>query len=183
MADVDPGSAVEVEHSSSTKRQLVAFSILLALALIGMGFTQSRENGGWEYWLFLVLVYAGVSITRTWRRRREPGKPIAPMLRTQLLHWVGLIVMLKLLFVMEYTDVISREAAGDIALLLLALGCYLAGVHFDWQFLLIGVVLTVMAVAMAYLQVNIVWMMMIPLAIGAAVIFYVIAKKRVATSG
>ena len=50
------------------KIRLGVLCTMLVLALIGMGLTQASESGAWEYWLFVVVVYAGLGI---WRGARS----------------------------------------------------------------------------------------------------------------
>jgi predicted PurR-regulated permease PerM len=64
------------------------------------------------------------------------------MVLRQLCHWLGIGVALSLDFYIRGSGEESGAGAGLNALLLLALGCYLAGVHFDWLFAPVGVHLT-----------------------------------------
>src|SRR5262249_23072490 len=70
-------------------------------------------------------------------------RAVRPALIRELLHWLGIGVALALDFVVRETQVETGKAAGLNALLLLALGCYLAGVHLEWIFALVGVLLSV----------------------------------------
>lgn len=153
------------------------FVAMVALALVGMAMTMSMDSGGWEYWIALLAVYGGISVTRAWSRAKREGQPHWRMIRSQVLHWsaVGAVYMVLLMF--ERTDVISREAVSDVALVVLGLACFLAGVHFDWMFTLLGIVLTVMAVAIGYAEQYLVWIIMVPV-VAAAGWFYVAKSRR-----
>ena len=153
--------------------QFILFCVMLILALIGMGITQASSGGGWEYWGLLVLVYGLISIAVTWRQAKNRGEPIWRMIRKQVLHWGGALVTFKLLFLLERTDIVSREAASELSVILLSLVCYLAGVHFQWMFMLIGLVVGIMALTLAYLEQYMVigWIIVIPSTLAATWLF------------
>lgn len=161
-----PATGGNEELGRSLRIRLIVFCALLILAMIGMGVTESREDGGWEYWIFLVLVYGVVSVVFTWRQAKQRGEPVWRMIRKQVLHWVGALVTLKILFLLEKTDVMSREAISDVSVIILALVCYLAGVHFEWGFLLIGIYVGIMAITLAYAEQYLVWLVLILAAAG-----------------
>jgi hypothetical protein len=151
----------------SLKIHLYLFCGMLVLALIGMGVTESREDGGWEYWIFLVLIYGLVSVVLAWRRAKRKGESAWRMIHKHVLHWIGALITLKILFLLEKTDIMSREAVSDVSVIILALSCYLAGVHLQWMFLLLGIFVGIMAITLAYTEQYIIWLIMIPVAVGA----------------
>lgn len=153
--------------------------IMIVLALVGVGVTQVEHAGGKLYWLFLVLVYAAVSVVRAWQGAKAQGRPIWPMIRAQVLHWLGTLVAINVVLWFESADVASRGAASDYTLLVLALSCYLAGVHFNGSYLLLGAVLAVAAVGLGYLDQLSLFAVMIPLAVAAV---WVYAKGRIANA-
>jgi hypothetical protein len=162
------------KSSAAWKIQFYALCGMLLLALIGMGLSQALQKGSWWYWLFIVVVYAILSLWRSTSKAKKKDKPIRSLISRELGHWVILLAFLGVIFLLEQKEIISRDASSDIALLLLALSCCLAGVHFDWLMLLVGIFLTVMVVAMATLdQYSIVlWVIMILMAVGAAAFYY-----------
>ena len=173
-----PTSGGNEERHRSLRIQLILFCTMLVLALIGMGVTESREDGGWEYWIFLVRTYGLISIGRTWRQAKQRGEPVWRMISKQVLHWAGTLVTLQVLFLLEKTDVMSREAISDVSVIILALACYLAGVHFQRGFLLIGIFLGIMAVTLAYSEQYVVWLIMIPAAAGVTWLYVKYRLKR-----
>lgn len=162
----------------SRRARVWIFCAMLVLALVGMGLTMSREDGGWEFWIFLLMFYAGVSVFWAWQRAKQRREPVWKMVRTQVFHWSSVLLTFGVLVLFEQTDIISREATADVALLMLALGCILAGVHFEWTFLLVGIVLGVMAIAISYLEQFFVWLIMLPVIIAAGWIYLNIRKRR-----
>jgi len=166
-------------HPSYWKQEFWLLCTMLVLSLVGLGITQAAAAGAWEFWLIAVLVFCGIGLFHTSRRARRAGSPVRPMMLKQLLHWGGLLVALKVLILLERTDTISRDSASDSSLILLALTCYLAGLHFDGMFLILGMVLAVMVVALGTAQqyAFLLWVIVIPVAAGGAALFYWKAKR------
>src|SRR5262249_30872685 len=117
--------------------------VMVLLALLGVGLTTSSSSAAPVYWISLVPVYGFLCIGTAWARSRHGGVFDRPMVLRQLLHWLGIGVALSLDFYIRGTGEESGMGAGLNALLLLALGCFLAGVHLDWLFAPVGVLLAV----------------------------------------
>jgi hypothetical protein len=151
---------------------------MLLLALVGMGLSQATEKGAWGFWLVVVVIYAALGLWRSTEKAKRSSKPIGSLIGHQLAHWAVLLAFLAVLFLLERREIINRDSASDVALLILALSCCLAGVHFDPLLLIVGVVLTIMLVGMAMLeQYSIVlWGLMIVAVIAAAAFFYFKSK-------
>jgi hypothetical protein len=148
---------------------------MLALALVGIGVTEIKHSGGKYYWMFLVLVYAGIGIAMAWQRAKSKSQPIWPMIRNQVLHWLGALVAINIVLLFETGDIASRGAAADYSLLILALSCYLAGIHFNWSYLLLGGVLAIIAIGLGYLDQISLFVLVLPL---AALAVWIFARQR-----
>ena len=182
MAPTDNPRAVSSTRDSDRpgiNLDLWLLIIMLILALVGVGVTQIEHAGGKVYWLFVVLVYAAISVARAWQGAKAQGRRIWPMIRAQVLHWLGALVAINIVLWFESADVASRGAASDYTLLVLALSCYLAGVHFNRSYLLLGVVLAVAAVSLGYLDQLSLYAILIPLAVLAVWIY---AKRWIASA-
>ncbi|WP_295622867.1 DUF5368 family protein [uncultured Lamprocystis sp.] len=153
---------------------------MLALAILGAAVSQAVDTGGRYYWLALVLIYAAISITRTYLRARDQAQSLWSMIGAQVLHWVGVLVAINIILLFESSGVSDRGPAADYSLLVLALSCYLAGVHFDWTFMLLGGILAVIAVGLGYLDQFSIYLVTIPLALLATWIVY---KRNFASAG
>ena len=55
----------ESSSGGGWKIRLGVLCAMLVLALAGMGLTQASETGAWEFWLFVVLVYAALGLWRS----------------------------------------------------------------------------------------------------------------------
>ena len=183
--EFDGGSSkpLEVKPSRSLhwKIEFVLLSLMLVVALVGMAVTQASVNGAWEYWLFAVILFAGVGMFRDFKWARQAHKPVWISLTKQILHWAILLLVMKALFWMERYNAISREAASIFALLLLASTSIHAGVHFHWTFAIVGIFLAGMSVAVGVLEQSMLLSSLIifPLVLGGA--FLIMMKLRKAS--
>ena len=168
------------QNSALTRTDFWIFVFMLALAILGAAVSQAVETGGRYYWLALVVIYAAIGITRTYLRTRDQTQSLWTMIGTQVLHWVGVLVAINIILLFESSGVSDRGPAADYSLLVLALSCYLAGVHFDWTFMLLGGILAVIAVGLGYLDQFSIYLVTIPLALLAIWIVY---KRNFASAG
>jgi hypothetical protein len=170
------------ELESTTRRaDFWVFVVMLALALVGAGVSQIEDKGGFLrfYWSGLIYVYAGISVVRAWLKAKRQAQPVWPMIRTEVLHWLGALIAIKIILLFEATGITNRGPASVFSLLVLALSCYLAGVHFDWTFMLLGVILAVIAVALAYLDQLSVFILILPLTVVA---LWIVFKHKFAVA-
>jgi len=141
-------TAVESPASAARPSWRVAGSaaaIMVVLALLGVGLATADVRFARDYWMALVPVYGLLCVFTAWKRER-PGDRL--VLR-QLLHWGGIAGAVALDFSIRSTGLETQVASGLNALLLLALGCFLAGVHLDWLFVPVGLLLTLTLVLVA----------------------------------
>jgi hypothetical protein len=116
--------------------------IMTLLALLGVGLATASKEAAPVYWISLVPIFGVLCMGTAWARARHTGGGGVAVTR-QLLHWLGIGVALALEFLVRRSGEESSTAAGQNALLVLALGCYLAGVHLEWMFVLVGILLTI----------------------------------------
>lgn len=158
-----------METKHPWKARLIVGIIMLFLAFLGMVFTDVFSTGGWDYWKWMVGIYALLALWLSWyvRRQRETISPIT--LGHELLHWVGVVAAVFLVSYYVYLGIISRFVAGIIDLTILSLGVFIAGVYIESTFILIGVVLGVLAVLSAVVA-EYLYAFVLPILIGAALI-------------
>jgi hypothetical protein len=119
----------------------VVAAIMILLALLGVGLTTASSPAAETYWISLVPIFGVLCIATAWARAR-PGQAFDRMkVFQQVLHWAGIGGALAIDFVIRGAGQETPRAAGLNALLLLALGCYLAGVHLEPLFVLVGLLL------------------------------------------
>jgi len=121
----------------------VAFSVavfMVILAVLGVGLTTTNRRIAPTYWICLVPVYGLLCVGVAWNRTRG-GEGSVGLVRRQVIHWLAVAVAVGLDFYVRDTGQETGMAAGFNALLLLSLGCFLAGVHLQWVFTLVGALL------------------------------------------
>lgn len=142
---------------------------MLLLAFLGMVITDVRVEGGWDYWRWIVPIYAMLALWLSWYVRRQL-QTISPItLWHELFHWVGLIGTIFMVSYLVHLGTISRFIAGIFNLMLLSFGVFLAGIYIETTFLLIGIILGVFALLTALL-VQYMFAILIPILIGAILI-------------
>jgi hypothetical protein len=156
----------------SLNRDEIILVVLVLLSIIGIAVTNIARPYGLQYWLSMVPAFAGCSIFYGWSQARREGLPAKKILRVQVFHWVALALAAYAVYLLEYTGRIDREAAGLVTLLALALTTFLAGVHFNWRFSVLGLILGLTMVGAAFLQ-EFFWMIVIPaVVVGAGLMLF-----------
>jgi hypothetical protein len=127
----------------------VLTGIMLLLALIGAGATLANVTWAETYWLCLVPVYGLICTIAAWLRTRTLEWTVI----RQILHWlaVGVTIAIGFSFLRRSGEQTSIST-GLSSLLILALGCLLAGVHLEWMFALVGLLLLATAVVVSVAQ-------------------------------
>jgi hypothetical protein len=107
------------------------------LALVGTGVTLADASWARTYWLSLVPVYGVLCVFAAWY---STGRFTGSVIR-QILHWLSVAVAITLDFALLRRGEQATAGAGLSSLLILALGCLLAGIHLEWLFGLVGLLL------------------------------------------
>jgi hypothetical protein len=158
-----PGGGTAPPHPS-WKVAGSAAAVMVVLALLGVGLATADVGFARDYWMALVPVYGLLCVFTAWKRAR-PGEQL--VLR-QLLHWAGIAGAVALDFSIRSTGLETQVASGLNALLLLALGCFLAGVHLDWLFVPVGLLLTLTLFLVAKAD-QYLWLLLVAAALPLAV--------------
>src|SRR5262249_7664881 len=124
-------------------------AVMVLLALLGVGLTTTSSTAAPAYWVSLVPVYGVLCMGTAWARARHGDGARRLAVFRQLFHWLGIGIALSLDFVVRGTGEETGTASGLNALLVLALGCYLAGVHLEGLFAVVGVLLTLTLIVVA----------------------------------
>lgn len=123
--------------------------IMMLLALVGAG--ASLANLGWteRYWLYLVPVFGLICTIAAWFHTRSFDWTVL----RQILHWlaVGVVIAVDYRYLSRSGEQTSG-ATGLSSLLILALGCLLAGIHLEWTFALVGLLLLLIAIFVSVAQ-------------------------------
>jgi hypothetical protein len=121
--------------------------VMILLALVGVGLTMANRSAASAYWISLVPLYGLLCIWLTHYHGHASVRADSYWIWRQVFHWAAIDAAICLDFFIGSTSLVTTEGVGIDALVLLALGCFLAGVHFEWLFLVVGVLLTLTLVA------------------------------------
>ena len=139
----------------------------------GVAITDMSPNWGYWFWFGLVPLLAATSLYRSWVGVDKKGEGgVFWTLRVQILHWLGLLGALEIVFLLyTYTNRIDAAQAGLVSLLVVALATFLAGIHFHWHFAVLGVMLALSTLAMAWIE-AFVWVLIPLVAIAVTVVLF-----------
>ncbi|MFO7987096.1 MAG: hypothetical protein R6U38_14655 [Desulfatiglandaceae bacterium] len=176
-----------IQKSSSSRESLfhriktngLIIMILFFLSGLGIAITDFSPQYGVWFWIFLTLVFAGVSFSYGLNRPGEPGRTGIRSVPTWILHWLGLLLALLLVLFLETSGRMNSADAGLTSLLVVAIVTFLAGVHGDWRFGMVGILLGLAVGGAAYVE-EYFWMMLIPfiLAVIVGILWVWHRKKR-----
>lgn len=154
---------------ASWKATLAVASTMVVLALLGVGLATAKPLLARNYWISMVPIFGVLCVVTAWRRSHQTGERL--VLR-QVLHWLAIAGFVALDFYIRDTGVETQVAAGLNSLMLLALGCFLAGVHLDWSFVFVGLLLTLTLVVAAKAD-QYLWVLFVAGALAIAALFAV----------
>jgi hypothetical protein len=103
-------------------------------------------------WLWMAPIFGLVSIWAAWSRAQRRGEPVGRIVPTQIVHWLGVVGAVLLIYVLQRYGRMTNEGAGSAVLVVLALAAFLAGVYSDWRLSVLGIVLGGAVVGFAYVE-------------------------------
>lgn len=142
---------------------------MLAFAFVGMIITDVHRQGGWDYWKWVVPIYAALALWLSWYVKRQT-QTISPItIWHEVLHWIGLMAAIFLVSYLVSLGTFSRFIAGIVHLILLGLALFIAGIYIESTFILIGIILGIFAlITAAFIQYM--YAIVIPIMIAGAII-------------
>jgi hypothetical protein len=145
-------------------RRLTVYEVILltlmALAVIGVGITYFIPDISYRYWVAMIPVFGIACTSIEWSRLRRQNLDTWKTVRNQLYHWLGVLVSVYLIHMLLNIQQLTKQNAGLIVLLVLALGTFLAGIQLGWRLFVLGAFLWVILVVAAYLQSSL-WVMIL----------------------
>ncbi len=149
--------------------RLVVSLIMLVLAFIGLVITQVHSTGSFDYWKWVIPIYAFLALWLSWyvRKQMQVLKPVS--LWHELLHWLGLIATVLLVSLFVNIGIISRFIAGLFDLTLLSLTLFIAGIYIEITFVFVGIILGVFAFLVAFVA-QYLYAFLIPVLLAGALI-------------
>jgi hypothetical protein len=169
--------AAPQEHRAGFFVRELPYVILLALAVIGIGFTSVSPDASLGYWKILAPLFAVVCIISQWPRVDAGGGAKARLVIVQLLHWGAFLLTIVLLFLPDMQKMLTSLVSAQVVLYLLALSTFLAGLYnTSWQLAAVGVIMALAVPAIGLLER---WVLLgIVIAAAAAVVIGAFVVRR-----
>jgi len=173
-------------RSSALRRHVeeVVLVVLVLLSAVGVAVNDQSPASALRYWLWMAPTFGIVSIVAAWWRAARSGTSVMTAVQRQVLHWVGVVGAVCLIYMLQRTGRMENEAAGLTALVVIALASFLAGVHSDWRLMVLGVVLGITVVGFAILETIFIWLVVAAIAALAiaGIVFYLRRSRAPAPS-
>ena len=115
-------------------RRLAVVGVLGILVMIGLFLSNYSSDKARFYWSAMFPVFGVACVAHELAAGRAYEIALWRILMRQALHWIGPIVAVKILFMQHARGQMASDAVALTVILLLAVTCFLAGVHFDSSF-------------------------------------------------
>ena len=161
-------------------RQL-PYIVALALALLGVAYTNFSGKPLNGFWEFMAVAMAFVCVATGW-----PGAPDRQarirLAWTQAAHWATILVTMNLVLLPGFQQLMPAPATGLVLMMLLALGTFLAGINLlSPQICFLGLAMAVSIPAIAWLKQASLLLLLIGVAVaGLAVAFWPRGRRETA---
>ena len=132
-------------ESMFIRRALVVGALGL-LVMFGLFLSNYSSEKARLYWCAMFPIFGLACLAHELAAGRAYEVPLWRILMRQVLHWVGPILAVKILFLQHARGQMATDAVALTILLLLAVTCFLAGVHFDRSFYWVSAFLALAAV-------------------------------------
>jgi hypothetical protein len=150
---------------------------LIVLSIGGIAIMDFSPGNGIWYWLIMTAVFGAAATGLAGRAAHDRGESAGLLVRRQLLHWLTVLAGVALVFLLQWSLTLDPSVAGLIALLMLAVACVLAGIHFDWRLAVVGGVLAATFTA-AVLAADFFWAGLLVAVIGGALLIFIPRRRR-----
>jgi hypothetical protein len=127
-------------------RRLMVVGVLGVMVMIGLFLSNYSTDKARYYWCAMFPIFGVACIPHELAALRAYEIPLWRILLRQVLHWIGPIVAVEILFMQHARGQMATDAVALTIILLLAVTCFLAGVHFDRSFFWVSAFLALAAI-------------------------------------
>lgn len=149
----------------------------VVLAGIGIAVVNASTDRALAYWAWVAPLLAFTDGFLAWRHgsRETRADGVLGLIGRRVLHWSAFLLAMLLLFEMVESGRLASDGAGLVALVVLALTTFLAGIHGDPRLCVVGVLLGGIAAGIALLE-RFLWLLILPVA--ALLLLVGLARRR-----
>jgi hypothetical protein len=148
--------------------RLLVVGVLGVMVMIGLFLSNYSSERARYYWCAMFPIFGLGCLAHELAAGRAYEIALWRILLRQALHWIGPIVAVKILFMQHARGQMSTDAVALTIILLLAVTCFLAGVHFDRSFYWVSAFLALAAVIGTEVETYL-WFVVVLLLVGVAV--------------
>jgi hypothetical protein len=162
-------------------RRLLIVGVLCVLVMIGLFLTNVSRLHARYYWSAMFPIFGIVSL---WHELAGSSGSAGPVWRTilrQVLHWLGPIVAVQIIFLQLARGQMDADSVALVTLIILAVTCFMAGVHMDRSFYWVSAALAFAAVVGTEVEAYLWMLAAIAIVAVAITVFAAIALRRRAT--
>ena len=127
-------------------RRLMVVGVLGVMVMIGLFLSNYSSDKARYYWCAMFPIFGVACLAHELAAGRAYEVPLWRILLRQVLHWIGPIVAVEILFMQHARGQMATDAVALTIILLLAVTCFLAGVHFDRSFFWVSAFLALAAI-------------------------------------
>ena len=161
-------AAVQSRFESIVLRRGLIIGGLIVLVMIGLFLSNFAVQKAHWYWGAMFPVFGIVSIWNELAGGAAHERPLWKILLRETAHWLFPIIAVRILFLQHERGQMSSDSVALVIVIVLAVTCFLAGVHFDHSFIWVSLVLTAAALLGTEIETYI-WMVAL-LGVGALVL-------------
>ncbi|HTY56116.1 MAG TPA: hypothetical protein VMB26_12990 [Candidatus Binataceae bacterium] len=149
-------------------RRLLVVGALGVMVMIGLFLSNYSSEKARYYWCALFPIFGLACLAHELAGGKAYEIALWRILLRQGLHWLGPIIAVKILFLQHTRGQMATDAVALTIILLLAVTCFLAGVHFDSSFYWVSGFLALAAVIGTEIETYL-WFVVVLLLIGTAI--------------
>jgi hypothetical protein len=152
---------------STLIRRMLIVGALGVMVIIGLFLSNYSSEKARYYWCALFPIFGVACLAHELASGKAYEIPLWRILLRQALHWVGPIIAVKIMFLQHARGQMATDAVALTIILLLAVTCFLAGVHFDGSFYWVSAFLILAAVIGTEIETYL-WFVVVLFLIGVA---------------
>jgi hypothetical protein len=161
-------------------RRILIVGALSVLVMIGLFLTNVSHLRARYYWSAMFPIFGIVCL---WHELGGPGNTGSMWRRIlrQVLHWLGPIIAVQIIFLQLARGQMDADSVALVTLVILAVTCFMAGVHMDRSFYWVSAVLACAAVVGTEVEAYLWMLAAIAIVAIAITVFAATALRRRAT--
>lgn len=177
MSDLDASPVQTASVDSAGRgdflRSQLPFLGILALAIIGVAYTNISHRPLVGYWEFLGIMTGLACVLTAWGEMDDRNARMR-LIWTQVVHWAAVLVAMNILLLSGVQQLFPAMATSLVLLILLALGTFLAGLNLpSVQICFLGFALVMAVPAISWFKQSALFMVLTAVAlIGLIIAFW-----------